>query len=207
MKLTVKSGNHNKVHIYIDGEYRMTVDGDYWFSEKWHKLSDIDEEELTALTGAVSFRRAFNAGMNLLSYRAHGKKELVNKLVSKKYDRASAEKAVERLEELKLINDSDFADMLTRHLSEKKGYSEKRIIQELLSRGIDRETAENAVLTLDKNPEVRIIELIKSKYSRYLGDEKGRKKVFNALLRLGYSYSDINSALRRFEEEQGEDYV
>ncbi len=202
MKLSVKDGNRGKVHIYIDDEYRYTVDGNYWYSEKWHKLKEIDEEELAALESAVSFRRAFNAGMNLLSYRAHGKKELVNKLVSKKYDRSSAEKAVERLEELKLINDADFAEMLAKHLSERKGYSEKRVIQELLHRGIDRQTAENAVLTLDKNADERIIELLEKKYCRYLGDEKGRRRTFNALLRLGYSYSDINSAIRRFEEDK-----
>ncbi|MCR4563634.1 MAG: recombination regulator RecX [Clostridiales bacterium] len=200
MKLSVKNGNRGKVHIYIDGEYRYTVDGEYWYSEKWHKLKDIDEEELAALDGAVSFRRAFNAGMNLLSYRAHGKKELVNKLVAKKHDRASAEKAVERLEELKLINDLDYAEMMVRHL-EKKGCSEKRIMQELLLKGIDRDTAETALLSLDKNPHKRIIELLENKYGKYLGDEKGRKKVFNAFLRLGYSYSEINSALREFEED------
>jgi len=201
MKLSVKNGNRDKVHIYIDGEYRFTVDGKYWYSEKWHKLKEIDEEELAALESAVSFRRAFNTGMNLLSYRAHGKKELVNKLVAKKHDRASAEKAVERLEELKLINDLDYAEMMVRHLSEKKGCAGKRIMQELLTKGIDRDTAETALLTLDKNPHSRIIELLENKYGKYLVDEKGRKKVFNALLRLGYSYSEINSALREFEED------
>jgi regulatory protein len=201
MKLSVKTGNKGKVHIHIDGEYRYTVDGDWWYSEKWHKLTEINEEELAALESAVSFRRAFNTGMNLLSYRPHGKKELVNKLVMKKHDRAAAEKAVERLEELKLINDKDFAEMLSRHLSEGKGYSTKRVRQELLRRGIDRETAEAALMTIDKNADERIIELLQKKYCRYLGDEKGRKKVFNALLRLGYGYGEINSALRRFEEE------
>lgn len=201
MKLSVKNGNRGKVHIYIDDEYRYTVDGNYWYSEKWHKLKEIDEEELAALESAVSFRRAFNTGMNLLSYRAHGKKELINKLVAKKHDRLSAEKAVERLEELKLINDLDYAGMLARHLYERKGFSEKRIMQELLLKGIDRETAESALETLDKNPHARIIELLEKKYGKYLTDEKGRKKVYNALLRLGYSYSEINSALKEFEED------
>lgn len=201
MKLSVKTGNRGKVHIHIDGEYRYTVDSDWWYSEKWHKLTEIDDEELAALEGAVSFRRAFNTGLNLLSYRPHGKKELENKLVQKKHPRESAVKAVERLEELKLINDSEFAKMLAKHLSENKGYSEKRIKQELLRRGIDRGTAEAALSTLDKNTDERIIELLEKKYYRYLGDEKGRRKVFNALLRLGYGYSEINSALRKFEEE------
>lgn len=201
MKLSVKSGKQNKIHIYVDGEYRMTVDSEFWYSEKWHNLKEIDEEELAALEGAVSFRRAFSTGMNLLSYRAHGKNELIKKLVSKKHDRASAEKAVERLEELNLIDDADFAERLSNELFNKKGYSKKRIIQELVSRGIDRDTAINATELLDKNEQERIIELLEKKYSKFLTDEKGRKKVFNSLLRLGYSYSEINSALREYEED------
>jgi len=201
MKLSVKSGKQNKIHIHIDGEYRLTVDSEFWYSEKWHNLKEIDEEELAALESAVSFRRAFNAGLNLLSYRAHGKNELVKKLVAKKHDKESAEKAVARLEELHLIDDAGFASSLSEELVNKKGYSIKRVRQELLSRGIDRYTAENAIELLDKNESARIIELLEKKYYRYLTDEKGRKKVFNALLRLGYSYGEINSALHRFEDE------
>ena len=202
MKLSVKSGKLNKIHIYIDDEYRFTVDSDFWLSEKWHNLKEIDENELAALESAVSFRRAFNTGLNLLSYRAHGKKELIDKLVMKKHDRQSAEAAADRLEELHLIDDGEFAQRLAEELIRKKGYSLKRVRQELLRRGIDRETAEQAVELLDKNEQMRIIELIEKKYYRWLGDEKGRKKVFNSLLRLGYSYGDINSALREFEENE-----
>ena len=32
-------------------------------------------------------------------------------------------------------------------------------------------------------------------------DEKGRRRTFNALTRLGYGYSDIRSAMRSVDEE------
>ena len=35
MILSVKQGNGNKIHIYVDDEYRATVDSDYWYSEKY----------------------------------------------------------------------------------------------------------------------------------------------------------------------------
>ena len=199
MKISVKSGNADKIHIYIDDEYRMSVDSDFWYSEKWHSLKEIDDEELTALENAVSFRRAYNAGLNLLSYRDHGRNELKRKLVSKKYPADAAEYAVDRLCELGLINDFNYAEMLSDELIRKKGYSPKRVRQELLSRGISREICEQISDNLDFSPELSIIDLLQKKYSRYLATEKGRKKVFNSLLRLGYSYSEINSALRKWD--------
>ena len=55
MKLTIKEGKAKKIHIYIDEEYRATVDSDYWYSEKYRNYKDINEEELTELLNALSF--------------------------------------------------------------------------------------------------------------------------------------------------------
>ena len=58
MKLSVKQGKSNKIHIYVDEEYRATVDSDFWYSEKYRNYKEINEEELTELLNTVSFRRA-----------------------------------------------------------------------------------------------------------------------------------------------------
>ena len=205
MILSVKQGNGNKIHIYVDDEYRATVDSDYWYSEKYRNLKEINEEELTELLDAVSFRRAYNRGLDFLSRRPYGTKELIKKLCEKGHEKASAEKACERLTELGLLNDEEFARILANDLLERKNYSIKRIKQELIFRGINREIVENTVELLDNEPENRIILIIKKKYINKIGDEKGRKRTIDALMRLGYSYSDIKNALNtitEFDEEQ-----
>ena len=45
----------------------------------------------------------------------------------------------------------------------------------------------------------RLEQLVERKYERYLTDEKGVKKVKNALLRQGYSYSEINAVLDLYD--------
>lgn len=205
MILSVKQGNGNKIHIYVDDEYRATVDSDYWYSEKYRNLKEINEEELTELLNAVSFRRAYNKGLDFLSRRPYGTKELIKKLCEKGHEKASAEKACERLTELGLLNDEEFARILANDLLERKNYSIKRIKQELIFRGIDREIVENTVELLDNDPVSRIIMLVKKKYINKIDDEKGRKRTIDALMRLGYSYSDIKNALNtitEFDEEQ-----
>ena len=200
MKLSIKEGKANKIHIYVDDEYRATVDSDYWYSEKYSNYKEINEEELTELLDAVSFRRAYNKGLDLLSRRPHGTKELVKKLCEKGHEKESAEKACDRLLELGLLNDEEFARMLANELYERKGYGIKRIKQELVFRGIEREIAENAIESLDIDTQTRIILVIKKKYLNKINDEKGIKRAVDGLMRLGYSYLDIKTALNSISE-------
>lgn len=200
MKLSIKEGNAKKIHIYIDDEYRATVDSDYWYSEKYRNYKEINEEELTELLDAVSFRRAYNKGLDLLSRRPHGTRELIKKLCEKGHEKGAAEKACDRLSELGLLNDEEFARMLANELYERKGYGIKRIKQELIFRGLDREIAENAIESLDIDTQTRIILVIKKKYFNKIDDEKGRKRAIDGLMRLGYSYSDIKTALNSISD-------
>ena len=208
MILSVKQGNANKIHIYVDDEYRATVDSDYWYSEKYRNLKEINEEELTELLDTVSFRRAYNKGLDFLSRRPYGTKELIKKLCEKGHEKEASEKACERLTELGLLNDEEFARILANELLERKNYSIKRIKQELFFKGIDREIVENTVDLLDNDPKNRIILVIKKKYINKISDEKGKKRTIDALMRLGYSYSDIKNALNtltEFDEEENYD--
>lgn len=207
MKLTVKDGKANKIHIYVDDEYRATVDSDYWYSEKYRKLKEINEEELTELLDAVSFRRAYNKGLDYLSRRPYGTKELIKKLCEKGHEKEMAEKACERLLELGLLNDEEYARILSNDLMNRKNYGIKHVKQELAYRGISREIIEITLDSLDNDAENRIILVVKKKYLNKLNDEKGRKRTIDGLMRLGFSYSDIKSALRKFSEfTEEEDY-
>ena len=206
MKLTIKEGKAKKIHIYIDEEYRATVDSDYWYSEKFRNYKEINEEELTELLNSVSFRRAYNKSLDFLSRRPYGTKELIKKLCEKGHEKEYAEKACERLTELRLLNDEEYARILANDLLERKNYSIKRIKQELAFRGIDRDIIENTIDLLDNDPVSGLIILIKKKYINKLNDEKGKKRPIDALLRLGYSYSDIKNALNQISEFDGEDF-
>ena len=206
MKLSVKQGKANKIHIYVDEEYRATVDSDFWYSEKYRNYKEINEEELTELLDSVSFRRAYNKGLDFLSRRPFGTKELIKKLCEKGHDKQAAQKACERLIELGLLNDEEYARILANDLLERKKYAIKRVKQELIFRGIDREIVENTIDSIDNDPQKSIIILIKKKYINKLGDEKGKKRVVDALMRLGYSYSDIKTALNQISEFDGEDF-
>ncbi|MBR3754392.1 MAG: regulatory protein RecX [Clostridia bacterium] len=199
MIISAQKGKQNKIHISIDGEYRLTVDADFWFSCGYISGDEIDEEQYKALEANIFKRRCFNRALNILSRRDHSEKELFDKLARADGDEAAAS-AVEKIKALGYIDDERYAAALAKELAERKGKSERAILSELIHRGIDRNTAENAIssLTLDECDKINI--LLNSKYRRKLETEKGRQQVFNALLRLGYGYSEIRSALRDYDE-------
>ena len=202
MKISVSKGKQNKIHISCDGEYMFTVDAEYWFSSPYHGREFIeDNEELTAFYEAVGSRCAFIAGLRLLSYRDHSSKELVTKLVQKGHKREYSESAVEKLSEYGYVNDERYALYLASSLLERKGMNSNAIRSELLRKGISREISDNVVESLDIDPVLRIIDLLNTKYSRKISDEKGVKRTVASLQRLGYKWSDINTAFRRLEIE------
>ncbi len=201
MKLTYSFGKQNKVHISCDGEYAYTVDAEYWLGSSYYGVESIEDEEQAAFHEAVGSRCAFIAALRLLSYRDYCEKEMVIKLTQKGHNRQCAENAVSRLSELGYINDYRYAEYLARSLLERKGMSIKSIRYELTGKGIPREIADIVTQELDFDPILRIIELLNTKYARNLKDEKGIKKTVASLQRLGYSWSDISSALRTVDAE------
>ena len=149
MKLTVQQGKKDKIHILIDGEYKTTVDSLYFGTCGYRNGQELDDEELDAFLSAINVRRAFNKAANLLSYRDHSEREIRTKLRTAGFDDEAISAAVRRLFELRMLSDERFAEMYANELQRRKKFSTRRILQELSLKGIDRETAQNAVEALD----------------------------------------------------------
>ena len=199
MKLTYKNGKAGKIHICVDGEYFSTVDEAYFSSLYLKNGQEVDCDELLHLKALFDSRRAYNCAVSLLSRRDHSEKELTDKLRLKGYAQGAHE-AVSKLREQGYIDDGRFAAAYVRELVNVKKYGKKRIEQELYKKGIDRETIREAIENTEFSDEM-LTDIIKRKYLRYLSDEKGVRKTVNALLRLGYSYSEIRAALNEINIE------
>ena len=206
MIITAKKGKGNKMHISIDGQYLLTVTEDFWYSGTIRSGDEIGVEELNAYTEKANESRAYSKALDLISRRDHSRKELENKLAVKS-GREAAGKAAQRAAAAGLINDESFAGKLSDELFRRKGFSPSRIRMELIKRGVSSEIAANAAEAIDFEPQERIIELLKSRFLRYLNDEKGKARVFNALVRLGYGFADIRAAMLAMDIEIIEDDI
>lgn len=205
MIITAKKGRGTKMHLFIDDEYDFTVTADFWYSSSFQSGDEIDESELKQLKRKAEDRKAFNKALNIICRRDHGERELAEKL-SKTLSKESAEAAVEKAVGLGLVNDQTFAQKYAQELYSRKGFAPARIRLELLRKGISRNLADEVADGIEFNPQERIAELLDSKrFARQLTDDKGRERTCNTLARLGYSYSDIRSAMREIEIKISDD--
>ena len=161
---------------------------------------EISDEDLHQLLQESEARRAKEKALYLLEYRSHSKKELADK-ISRTTSREAAEAAVDKMEELGLVNDEDYGRQMAEYLLQKKGYGLRRARQELLQKGIDRELIEELLEELAPDPEEKLREIVERKYQNQLDDEKGYRRTVAALQRLGYGWEDIKTVLAEFRGE------
>lgn len=148
------------------------------------------------------FRRAKERALYLLDVKDHSYVMLFKRL-EENYPEQICYDVCDRLAELGLINDRRFASLCARHYMEIKKFGRFRAVQEMRLKGLTQSLIDEALAPYDDSDSTkeRIKELIAKKYIRRLEDEDGVKKVKNALVRQGYSYSDINAAMDEFLEE------
>ncbi|MBQ5398710.1 MAG: regulatory protein RecX [Ruminococcus sp.] len=186
--------------LYIDGEFAMKLDTETLLASRFSVGSEITDEELKELIDQSNEKRAKEKALWLISYRDHSKKELTEK-VRKTSDDDSARKAVERMEELGLVDDEKFARRYAEELIFTKHLSIKGARYKLTEKGIDRELADEILEELDPDPREHIRIIVERKYKTALSDEKGRRRCVAALQRMGYSWSDINAVFGEYNEE------
>lgn len=205
MRITTEKGKKDKIHIYVDGEYKMTVDETFWLSQGIPEKSEIDEETLFTLENAVVRRRAFNKALDILAQREHCRREVITKLMQRGYSREVAEEAADRLSEYGYLDDERFARLYVKELKEKKKYGKARIKQELFRKGIDRDIADAVLSQTEENSEDEIKELLRKKYPLFMNDEKIKNRAINALIRYGYGITEIKKAMLSIENNYGND--
>ena len=134
--------------------------------------------------------------INLLARKPMSRRELERKLEEWEAGEVERTAICDRMEELGFLNDREYAARLVRHYSA-KGYGERKLRDELFRRGVPREFWEEALAQVENSAEA-IDAFVDKKLAGKIADQKELKKVSDALVRRGFSWSDINDALRRY---------
>ena len=176
--------------IYIDSEtaYKYRVDTTEYTDEEFEEILCDSEYNLTK-----------NRAFNILEYRAHSKKELFDKLCQKT-DEGTALAVVEKMCELGLVDDKVLLRDKLENLLNVKKYGIKRAMNDLLLKGFDREEIEETIEEMEYDEYSTVCEIIEHRYADDLpeSDMKERQKIIAALMRRGFSYDDIKSAMAEY---------
>ncbi|MBR5783226.1 MAG: regulatory protein RecX [Clostridia bacterium] len=190
-----------KRQIYIDDELFAALPSDVVMSLDLHTGDELNEQQAEDLIVRVESLRALQKAYDYLSYNALSRKKLGEKLIRADFSGDAVERALERLEQLGLVDDKALGERLVSVMQHSKHWGYRRAREELYKRGIAGETADEVLSEYDSMP--ALYWQLEHKYRKYdLSDIAVRKKVMAGLVRLGFSFDEIRSALRDFEDEE-----
>lgn len=189
---------------------------------------ELSGGEGEALIAAGERSKLMERAVGLLAQRPMSRKELLDKLCAPPrqkrekypYDKLDdgpdpellqrqkealaerAEEVADRLIELGLLNDGEYARTVVRHYAA-KGYGPRKIRDELYRRGVPREYWEEAMEEREPD-EGQLDKLVRQKLRGAEPTRENLKRVSDYLARRGYGWEEISSALDRIREEEWE---
>jgi len=143
----------------------------------------------------------------LLSYRNRSEKELQERLRKKGFSELHISVTLKHLKQSGYLDDHALALDLKRQAFNNKllGHNRARIF--LLDRGLPDDIV-NETMTYDEETEAQKIQVLMDKKIKTMGicpDNKERKKLWDFLVRKGYSYNTIRNALRKLTQVEEEE--
>ena len=195
----IKETKKGRLALFLDGEFVFSLAEDTFAGASLHEGDDLEPWQVEELRKQSDTRRALDKAMDYLSLRDHAAGELYQKLC-RKFDEHSAAYAVARAGELGLLDDAGFARRRAAELLRKRK-SRREILRDLAAKGIDRDTAAQAVEALydsgedGEDPEEAAARaLVERQYAAKLAAGK-RDQVAAALARRGFSHAIIRTVL------------
>jgi regulatory protein len=152
---------------------------------------------------AAAKQKAFR----LLSLRPHSEKELETKLREKGFPAVVIKEALEKLHDLKYLNDASFAIQWARNLAVNKHWGNRKIIASLKEKGVSSELIDGSIAAarLEISEEEAIAFLVRKKASKKkttVFDIKEKQRIFQSLMLRGFPPGLILNKLGKAGEEE-----
>lgn len=154
------------------------------------------------MTGSA--REAKRYSLKLLAYRGRSEQELRGRLARKDFEESVIESVTQDLKKAGFIDDTQLAINLKRQAREGRllGHHAARMF--LLKRGLSREVVD-AVLDYDQDEELYALRRLLEKKARLADDIQtpaGRRRLWNFLVRKGYSTEIIRRAMKELDYDE-----
>lgn len=188
-----------RVLVFLEGGDLLRITGAELLRFGLYKGMDLPPELVVELQAAAQKSELKQTAARMASGQMLSKKEVQRRLTKKGATEQEAEETADWLESLGAVDDAAYAGVIARHYAA-SGYGPGRVRQELQKRGISRELWDDALSQLPDSAGA-IDRFLQKKLSGRTPDRAMLKKLSDALLRRGFSWSDIRPALNRLGEE------
>ena len=186
--------------VYLSNGENVLLDKDVCAENSLMSDMEIDPDFLEELKLKSDYVRAKSRALWYLDRMDYSEKALYEKLVQKGFDKKASSAVVAKLVELGLLNDRRYAENLAEKLTQ-QGNSQRAALQKMLLKGVPYDLAKETLSETETDEVSKILALIEKKYSGKLRDPDNFQKVYAALVRRGFSYGDVKTALKKYKED------
>ncbi len=205
-QISVQKKNPHRRSIFLDGEFSFGLNDEIVAKYNLRVGSELEDADLPQILRKEEALKAKDAALNYLSVRARSRKEIVDKLTQKGYDRNIVAQVADDLEAVGLVNDLEFSRAWVKERLQIRPRGRRMLGQELWQKGIAKEVAEKTIQeAFEKLDEGQLAtELLKKRLSRYQGLEKNKAKrrMTDFLLQRGFDWETVKEALTAIWEEK-----
>ncbi len=203
-KILLHKKYRDRYNVYVDGVLGFDVSANVLQKFDLHLDQRIDDQIVERIATAEAQHRAQSIAFNYISYRPRSSKEVTDHLTRKGHRRELAQKVVRHLQDLKYIDDNEFARMFVRDRLKRRpsGYSMLR--HGLINKGIAPAIVEKVLkeYVSDEKQLEAAHQLVEKKLRSVNGTLskltplKQRSRMFNYLLQRGFSTEIAHKTVR-----------
>ena len=151
-KIEAQKKNTDRVNIYINDEFFMSVFTELVYTFNLKKGMEINKENLKTLLDDDMYIKAKNKALNILSKADQSEKKIKEKL-SSEFEEHTIEKVLDFLRNNKFIDDKLLAQKIVNTNINLNKCGKNKIKQNIYNKGIDSEDISHAISNIDSNVE------------------------------------------------------
>jgi regulatory protein len=203
--ITQQKKDQTRYNIFIDGEYAFALPMQDILYFKLKEGREVPEETIEYIQNSLIYIKAQDTALHYIGYKMRTVKEIRMKLEEKEFSEDITERVIEFLEKYGYADDREYCRKYIREklrMKPKSGYALKI---ELKQRGISSRVIDEVMAETEVDEEGDAFRWLERK-SRGIWppqDDKQKKKLYDFLLRKGYSYDIIGEAFRQMDEAYG----
>ena len=202
-------GRTPRYSIHLDGTPSLEI-SDWTIGKFGIRTGDeIDDATIDKIKSTEAETQAKNIAINFISYRPRSSKEVAVHLIKKGFAHGIADKVVNHLLELKLIDDTKFAEIFIRDRIKRKLIGAGLLRQQLAVKGISNKIIDRVIddYISPKEQQNTAVQLAKKKmlslkHSAKTNEDKRNKRIVDFLIRRGFSYETALKAVQSVLNKQ-----
>lgn len=197
----------DRMNIFLDGKFSFSLPLELIVKYKLQADKEISRELVDKLVKENDYKFWFDNCLKFLSFRPRSQKEVIDYLISKDVGDQVRLMVIDRLIDLKFIDDRKFALWFIEQRARFRPKGRRLIEMELRQKGIGKNTIEDAFTGFlqtadsDRNPALSLITKKMPAWER-LEPAKIRQKIQGFLLRRGFDWEDVNMVLKHLKDKK-----